>query len=213
MLSATFAAFTIGAASAHSVWIESHEGKLVVRFGEVGGKFETSPGYLDSLESPAAMIAPATADQKAEKVTTEKAADFILLKEVATDKATVLSTNFPVMGKAEKARWPQFYARWQAPATPGVPVSTLDIVPTAEAGKATVFYKGKPLPKAELTLLQPDGKEKDLTANDEGVVTYTAEGKGLFVLSVAGYSETSSGEHAGKAYTVISHNSSLSWVQ
>lgn len=204
------AAISVNAASAHSVWIETLEGKLVVRFGEVGTEYEKSPGYLDQLELPKPVDA---------RITVEKGKDLFLLKNSKAEEASVISTKFPVMEKPAtdkkpaSARWPQFYARWQAAGAPVTPVSTLDIVPAAEAGKATVYFKGKPLPEAELTLIRPDGKEVDLKADGEGVVKYTAEGKGLFVLSVAGYSETASGTYEGKNYTVISHNSSLAWNQ
>lgn len=210
LLLSTFAALSVTAASAHSVWIETFEGKLVVRFGEVGTEYEKSPGYLDQLELPKAANSA---------ITVEKGKDLFLLKEAKPEEASVISTKFPVMEKpaTEKkpasARWPQFYARWHVAGAPVTPVSVLDIVPAAEAGKATVYYKGKPLPEAELTLIKPDGKEVDLKADAEGVVKYTAEGKGLFVLSVAGYSETASGTYEGKNYTVISHNSSLAWNQ
>lgn len=204
------AALSVHSASAHSVWIETLEGKLVVRFGEVGTDYEKSPGYLDQLELPKVA---------GEKITVEKGGDFFLLKDAKPAEPSVISTKFPVMetpateAKPASARWPQFYARWQVAGAAVTPVSTLDIVPAAEAGKATVYFKGKPLAEAGLTLIKPDGKEVDLKADGEGVVKFTAEGKGLFVLSVAGYSETASGTYEGKNYTVISHNSSLAWNQ
>ncbi|GAA5128109.1 hypothetical protein JIN84_07730 [Luteolibacter yonseiensis] len=213
VLFAAITAFSMNAASAHSVWIETLEGRLLVRFGEVGTEYEKSPGYLDQLELPK------VADTKDGKITVEKGADFFLLKDAKPAEASVISTKFPVMEKpaTEKkpasARWPQFYARWQVAGAAVTPVSVLDIVPAAEGGKATVYFKGKPLPEAELTLIKPDGKEVDLKADAEGVVKFTAEGKGLFVLSVAGYSETANGTYEGKNYTVISHNSSLAWNQ
>jgi len=208
------AALSFGRASAHSVWIEPQDGKLLVRFGEVGEKYEKSPGYLDKLELPAAT------DQKGGRLAVEKGADFFLLKDTAPAAPSVASTAFPVMEKPAtdtkpaSARWPHFYARWHVAGTEiTAPVSTLDIVPAKEAGKATVYFKGKPLPKAELTLIQPDGKEVDLTADAEGLVKFTPVGKGLHVLAVAGYSETADGIYQDKAYTIISHNSSVAWIE
>ncbi len=212
-LFAALALFSGNLASAHSVWIETLDGKLVVRFGEVGSDYEKSPGYLDQLLLPKVVV-PA-----AEKVTVEKKADFFLLKEAAPAEAVVVSTIFPVMerqatdNKPASARWPQFYARWQVAGAPAEPVSTLDIVPGKENGTATVYFKGKPLPDAGLTLIQPDLKEVDLKADSAGVVKFKTEGKGLFVLTVAGHSETASGTYLDKNHTVISHNSSLAWVE
>lgn len=205
--------FSITAASAHSVWIETVEGKLVVRFGEVGVEYEKSPGHLDELSLPTAK------DAKGGNLETEKATDHFLLKDAKPEGPVVIFTMFPVMErpatatKPASARWPQFYARWQVAGAAVEPVSTLDIVPAKEVGKATVYFKGKPLPAIEVVQILPDGKEKYLTSDASGVVTFTAEGRGLHVLRVAGYSETSSGTHEGKGYTVISHNSSVAWNQ
>lgn len=215
----SFALALSGIAAAHSVWIETVEGKLVVRFGDVGEHYEKSPGHLDSLSTPKAHIAPVKLDDKPASIEVEKEAEFFLLKDTSPEKAAVISTIFPVMGKAAtakkpaSARWPQFYARWQAPGTVSAPTSILDIVPSSEKGKATVYFKGKPLAGAELVLIQPNGKEVDLVADEAGTVTFTTAGKGLFVLAVAGYSETASGTYLGKEYTVISHNSSCAWQE
>lgn len=207
------AVISMNSAAAHSVWIETLDGKLVVRFGEVGSDYEKSPGYLDKLAVPVAT------DGNGGKIPVEKAADFFLLKEATPTRPSVISTMFPVMEKPAtdtkppSARWPQFYARWQVAGSKVTPISTLDIVPEKDGGKATVYFKGKPLPEAELTLIKPDGKEVDLKADASGVVSFAAEGKWLFVLAVAGHSETAGGTYEGKNYTVISHNSSLAWEQ
>ncbi len=209
---ALLAAFSVGQVSAHSVWIETVEGKLVVRFGEVGEEYEKSPGYLDKLQLPVAVNGT-----KSAPVAVEKASEFFLLKDAALTEPTIVTTMFPVMEKpatAEKpasARWPQFYARWQVAAAAVKTVSALDIVPAAEAGKATVYFKGKPLPEAKLELIQPDGEEVELKADSEGVVKFSSKGKGLHVLLLAGHSETVNGTHDGKNYTVVSHNASLAW--
>ncbi|MES2658111.1 MAG: hypothetical protein V4689_05805 [Verrucomicrobiota bacterium] len=209
-LLAALAAISVNLASAHSVWIESLDGKLLVRFGEVGEMHEKSPGALDKLVLDYAINA------KGEKVAAEKGVDFF---QLTPKQACAIAASFPVMEKPAQgdkpasARLPCFYARWHVVGAAALPVSMLDIVPAQETGKATVYFKGKPLPAAELTLIKPDGKEIDLKADGEGEVKFTAEGKGLFVLLVAGYSEAATGNHEGKSYTVISHNSSLAWNQ
>src|SRR5262245_123621 len=40
---------------AHTVWLESLNGQLVIRFAEPDGRYEKSPGHLDSLTAPAAF--------------------------------------------------------------------------------------------------------------------------------------------------------------
>lgn len=213
-LVSALALFSVNLAAAHSVWIEKVGDKLVVRFGEVGSDYEKSPGHLDQLTLPK-VAAPADG-----KVAVEKGADFFLLKDAKVAEGSVISTIFPVMErpatetKPASARWPQFYARWHvAGEKVAEPVSVLDIVPGAEKGSATVYFKGRPLPEAPLTLVQPDGSEVDLKADAAGVVKFKVEGKGLCVLTVAGHSETADGTYQDKKYTIISHNSSLAWLE
>ena len=198
---------------AHSVWVEdTPEKQLVVRFGEPGGEFEKSPGYLDDLSLP---IAWKTGDDgKPAALVAEKKSDHFLL--VASDATAPAcgETRFPAMKRGDRpASWPHFYVRWQpagAPA-PTAPALTLDILPTATAGEFRVYLRGKPLPAA-IVIVHRGDQETELTADAEGRLRFKAPSPGL-VLLTCNHKETLPGFAAGAAYDVTSHNTALTWRQ
>jgi hypothetical protein len=198
--------------SAHEVWIEdTPEGRLVVRFAEFGNDYEKSPGALDALGLPAAFgFGP---EGKLSVLATEKKADHFLLASASPKDAAHLETAFGVMGGGDKpARKPFFYARWQ-PAGAGAakPALTFDLVPTGQPGEARITLRGQPLPGAKATAYLPDGSEKELTADDAGLVRVAVEIPGLYLLACKHQRETQNGFSGGRAYDSISHNCSLAW--
>jgi hypothetical protein len=226
---------------AHEVWIEdTPEGQLVVRFAEYGEKFEKSPGALDALTLPFAWApaaetpkeAPATAENenrgdkedrdiragKVDAFEVQKKADGFALVGSAAAKPAQIETGFTVMGKPgdpeKPARKPFFYARWHPPgAGAGQPALNFDLVPTGQKGEVRVYFRGKPLSGVKVTLYPPAEGEKDLVSDADGLVHFSAEKPGLYLLAAAHQREAVAGYFGGKGYDVISHNCSLSWRQ
>jgi len=212
---ALFALAPISLSRAHSVWIEDNDAQqLVVRFGQVGESYESSPGYLDDLHLNSAWTADA--DGKLAPLSIEKKSDHYLLDGAAPDQATLGETTFYVMqhGKSP-AIWPILYVRWQ-PTTaeiPAEPALTLDLLPTGTPGEIRVTFRGKPLPGAIVSIASEedaDHKTPKLTANAEGIITYTPQSPGLVVLT-ANHREALPGFTRGKAYELISHTGAISW--
>ncbi|MDB6078884.1 MAG: cobalt transporter substrate-binding protein, partial [Akkermansiaceae bacterium] len=179
-------------APAHSVWVEpGPEGALVVRFGELDGDVEKSPGYLDSLATPVGTILPVTAETKT--LESEKKSDHYTLGGAKPDQALVAESTFPVMGAEGKpARRPIFYSRWlpaDGDKVAGQPSLTLDIVPSGNPGEVRVYFRGTPLPGAKAQLNAPDGSHTPLKTDDDGLVKFTCDEPGRWVLTVPGYSE------------------------
>jgi hypothetical protein len=198
-------------AQAHSVWVEdTADKKLVVRFGEVGDTYETSPGHLDRLSLPVAWTTGA--EDKPAAFTVEKKSDHFLFVGASATQPAFGETLFSVMKRGDRpASWPHFYVRWQpsgAPA-PARPALTLDILPTATAGEFQVFLRGKPLPHATITVHAKT--ESELKADAEGRFRFSAPG-GL-VLLTCNHKEPLAGFAAGVAYDVTSHNAALTWRQ
>jgi len=200
---------------AHSVWMEDNDAQqLVVRFGEVGKSYETSPGYLDDLFLSSAWTADA--DGKLEPIAIEKQSDHYLLKGATPDQAALGETTFYVMQHGPSpAIWPILYVRWQPTAAeiPAEPALTLDLLPTGQPGEVCVYFRGKPLPGAVVSIASEedaDHKTPKLTANAEGIVTYTPKAPGLVVLT-ANYREALPGFTRGKAYDFVSHTGAISW--
>lgn len=203
------------AAPAHSVWVEpGPEGTLVVRFGELDGDVEKSPGHLDSLETPNAAVLPLAADSK--PLESLKKSDHYTLGDAKPDRTVIAEAAFPVMGAEGKpARRPFFYSRW-LPAggdkVAGQPSLTLDIVPTGTPGEMRVYFRSKPLVGAKAQLNAPNGSHTPLKTDEQGVVKFTTDEPGRWVLTVPGYSEELSGFAGGKPYAIASHNASLTWL-
>jgi hypothetical protein len=202
-------------ALAHSVWVEpGPDGALVVRFGELDGEVEKSPGHLDSLETPIGVVLPVS--EEAPALASVKKSDHFTLGSAKPDQALVAETAFPVMAfEGRPARRPIFYSRWLpagADKTAGQASLTLDIVPSGNPGEARVYFRGKPLPDTKARLNAPNGSHTPLKTDAEGLVKFTCDEPGRWVLTVPGYSEELPGFSGGRAYAIVSHNASLTWL-
>lgn len=200
-------------AVAHSVWIEpDKDGQLVARFGEFGDAPETSPGYLDNLDTLVVWKTDTNKDPKS--LTATKHNDGFSLS-ASTQASVQAQTGFPVMTRGSSpARKPHFYARW-APNLDqeAEPALTLDILPTGTAGEARVLFRNQPLVGVTVTLYTPEANDQELTTDARGIVRFKSSEKGLFMLKVGRYREERSGFDTGKRFQLVSHNCSLTWVQ
>lgn len=201
-------------AQAHSVWIEpTKEGGLVLRFAEPDGKFETSPGHLDELSAIAAFSS--VTNGAPSSIEAVKKSDHFALVGASSTNAAGAEATYVVMALAGKAgRKPVFYARWHpfgAPVpTPGL---NLDLVPTGKTGEVRVYLRGKPLGGVAAILRLPDEREREITADGDGLLRFTPEQKGLHQIRIARHRESGTGFHLGREYDTISHNACLAWIQ
>jgi uncharacterized GH25 family protein len=199
--------------NAHSVWIEEEApgGRLVVRFGEFGDEYETSPGHLDSLDAVVASSPGGTNDVKS--VQTEKNPDFFDLKDLAKEPVVVVETGFPVMPSTGKpSRKPYFYARWwDGKSAVEKPMLTLDLLPTGKPGEVRVFFRNQPAADAKVTLYTPDANDVELVSDENGIVRFEVKETGLYMLKCGRYREDRDGFSAGQHFGLVSHNSSLTW--
>ncbi|MCW5558570.1 MAG: hypothetical protein KIT22_12155 [Verrucomicrobiae bacterium] len=197
---------------AHSVWIEPLSDELVIRFGELDGNIEKSPGHLDELSIPVSVAYVTNAPSVL--AVTKKSNHFSLAGVTPTNVVCAESTYAVMTTPGNPGRRPIFYARWQPPGSgPGVPLLTLDLVPTATKGEVRVYFKGEPLPGIKAVLRTPDEREEEITANSEGLIRFTAEQVGQYHLSIARHREPLKGFFAGKEYGLTSHNAALTWIQ
>ena len=201
-------------ANAHYVWIEeTPDHRLIVRFAEWPDEYEVSPGHLDELSLPDAWMLDGNG--KPVPFTVKKASDCFQVAGASAAISVQIETSFEVMAEGGgPARKPFFYARWQ-PAGAGAAKPTLnfDIVPTTHVGEYQVYFRGVPLAKAKVTAHLPDGKDQELTADDNGLVHFIAEKPGLYMLSCAHQREAVKGFSGGLPYEAVSHNCSLTWRQ
>lgn len=199
-------------AFAHSVWIEPLSGELVIRFGELDGNIEKSPGHLDKLSMPVSI---AYVTNTPSVLSVAKKADHFSLAGVAPTNVVCAESTYAVMTTpGNPGRRPIFYARWHPPGSgPGVPLLTLDLVPTATKGEVRVYFKGEPLPGIKAVLRTPDEREQEVTASSEGLIRFPADQTGQYHLSIARHRETQKGFFAGREYGLTSHNAALTWIQ
>ncbi|MCI0540303.1 MAG: hypothetical protein L0Z50_34300 [Verrucomicrobiales bacterium] len=192
---------------AHSVWIEPVGGQLVLRFAEPGGKFEKSPGHLDSLSAPVAFVLVTNAPAAIEA---PKRSDHFTLVGASSNQTTCVETIFIVRG----GRKPHFYARWQPLGVElAKPLLTLDLVPTGQPGEVRAYFRGHPLGGIKATLRTPDEKEQELLADAKGYLRFKVSQSGQHLLTVAHHREPLAGFYAGQAYQQTSHNAALTWHQ
>lgn len=200
-------------ASAHSVWVEdAPQGQLVIRFGEPGGKYETSPGLLDRLAPPAGW---SLAGENPVALKIEKKTDHFTVDGAGADEPVVIETGSPVRKTKDQSDRKAFYAmRWQpaGAAVPATPALILDILPAAAAGEFRVYFRGEPLAGAKLHAHKPGQPEQDLEADAMGLVRFKGEGAGLYVLS-CNHPERVPGFAAARSYGVASYNVALAWRQ
>lgn len=201
-------------ADAHYVWIEDLSGKrLVVRFAEWPDEYETSPGHLDELTTPDAFKFDTNGVPVPFKI--KKKSEYVQIVGATPALAVQVETGFEVLSATNKpSRKPLFYARWQPFGGGAVkPSLNFDIVPTDKSGEYRVFFRTEPVPGAKVTAHLPSGKEEDLVADDQGIVRFTGEKPGLYMLSCKYQRESVKGFSGGRPYDLVSHNCSITWRQ
>lgn len=199
----------------HALWIEELPANagLGVRFAEWGDEYETSPGHLDSF----IQVSGWTLNEKGEPQVLEvaKQKDNFFLGKLDLTRPAFAQAQFIVrqLHADKPARAPIFYCRWQPDTwAEGKLSMTMDVVPTAEPGKARVYFRGKPLGGVELLFSSPKVTDEKVTADAEGFIKAPDMSKpGNYLLAVARYSEELPGYFNGVPYGITSHSASLYW--
>ncbi|WP_395709838.1 DUF4198 domain-containing protein [Reyranella sp.] len=201
-------------ASAHQIWIEADGQGVQVYFGEFGENLrEVSPGLLDKLAPSARAVSPAgELPLKVDKGATS----FAVSGPLPTGASIV----------AQDARYPAFErkrdglisrgiyvpaARLVSDTSPQPAVLDLDIVPTGP-GAFQVFFKGKPLAKAKVSVMTQSGWEKELHSDADGKVSTTLPWRGTYVLETK-HEDKAAGNRGEDAYDSASYVTTLTIVQ
>ncbi|MFT3991016.1 MAG: hypothetical protein QM680_06355 [Luteolibacter sp.] len=221
LIACGIAALTLQSASAHQFWIERADDKFIVRFGEAGSngekpEYEKSPGVLDKLQGVSAWsMFPAKSGSDPELLKAKPQGDGFLIEEVPSKLPLLAQTTFPVRkraaaeGKPASASFTTAFARFQPAGAEATPTTTLDLVPS-EKGKATLYFKGKPLAAGKVTLFGSSAKPVSLQADEQGAVTIPADAKGD-VLLWAYHSEPAEGVYLGSSYNSLGYMVTLSY--
>jgi hypothetical protein len=200
----------IGAASAHSLWLERQGDGLKLYFGEFEENLrEASPGLLDRL-SPQAKVA-GTGD-KALKV--DKTVGFFAVGGAVGADDSVVAEDVRVSERrtAEKMTrtLSRLGARYVADFKERPPTNTLDVVPAGKPGAFKVFYQGKPLAKAKLELIAESGWKREFKTDEQGAVEAPLPWRGTYVIEVQ-HSDATPGKLGEEAYDTVRCASTLSF--
>lgn len=194
-------------AAAHALWLESDKGETApakLYFGEYAeDKRETSPGKLDNIIQPLVIVLDASGAEKLVDASRENNHFAI-----PGGGATVL-----VQALKQPIREPQgenpapvqrrfLYARLGNGGSLPLDIHSSDNL-------LRLSFQGKPVPKAEVIIIAPNGWEKHLHTNEKGEVPLTVLEPGLYVVE-AKHELINPGNFEGKAYAVEGHKVTLS---
>jgi uncharacterized GH25 family protein len=221
----TFTALALAAATfvaqAHHVWIEQDVKGATMYFGEFGGNLrEASPGLLDKFVKPSGQRLSAKGDAALTPAKTP--GGFSLGARAAKGESIVAEeAGYPIsenkQGDKVTRNLYQPAARLVTDFSAHKPVLTLDLVPTGKAGKDGVefqaFYKGQPLPKAKVEVVNSSGWAQGQETDAEGKVTARLPWKGTYVLELS-HRDTAGGERpGGEKWDRASYVTSLTVMQ
>ncbi|SOD39843.1 DUF4198 domain-containing protein [Nitrosovibrio sp. Nv4] len=194
--------------AAHALWLEGDNAATKLYFGEYPENLrETSPGRLDSIIDPRVALIDKNGVEKLVEASRESNY-FSIPQGASTAGATVL-----VQALKQSIREPQgeipspTYRRFLYARLGKGGSLPLDIQDTGNLLRLT--FMGKPVPKAEIVVIAPNGWEKHLRTDEKGEATFTLLEPGLYVVE-AKYEMNKPGEFDGKAYAVESHKATLS---
>jgi hypothetical protein len=206
-------------AQAHYVWIESETNKEArLYFGEFNEGVREKAG--GRLEERAALEAWAEFPQDAKQVLEllKRPDHFAVRLDKANGWVLAVDTKSEVKDYRKNRLGivkPMFYARTAIgnQLAAAVPSLTLDILPVPGDAKAVqVFFAGRPLPNAKVSVYAPNLWMQELQADAQGKLTPSTPWPGRYVLDVI-HEEAKPGEFNGKGYESLRHRMTLSFVR
>nr|WP_121270298.1 DUF4198 domain-containing protein [Pedobacter schmidteae] len=213
--------FTLGTTQlfAHALWIETESNgktgqaqQIKVYYGEyaTNEREETSKWYSDVKEFTLWLSAPGKEKIKLTTIpgdnfysatfTPEKAGQYILTvsheaKELGgTTKYEFLSTAIVTVGKSAAINYDAIPTALKVHTTE----SKIYKINTSLQIKAVA--NGKPLAKTAISVFSPEGWSKEITTDENGLITFKPIWPGRYVIEVSAREKTE-GTHNGKTYT------------
>jgi uncharacterized GH25 family protein len=190
-------------AQAHHVWIEQDAQGATLYFGEFGGNLrEASPGLLDKFVEPTAQRVSSSGASSAH---VQKTAHGFAIDARAGQGESLVAEDaaYPVTERKDGDKTTRSIyvpaARLVTDFSAQPHKLTLDLVPTGQAGTDGVefqaFYKGQPLPKANVEVVSVAGWGQARQADDAGKVRVTLPWRGTYVLELS-HRDSTGGERA-----------------
>ncbi len=206
-LAVVIAACWIGSpANAHFVWVERHEdGQARAYFGEWAEDLhEKTGGRLDTITVPRAFT---TSPDSALPI--DRRADHfeISVKNPSADLRFLALREETKEGNKSRTI---YYAKAGRSETVGK--LDLELVPTDPGGSTFILlFRGKPMPKADVTVIGPPKWEKPLHTDDQGRITVPTPWSGPYVLE-ASHVEEKTGGTGSEPFNRTRHVSTLWFI-
>ncbi|PPU77069.1 MULTISPECIES: DUF4198 domain-containing protein [Xanthomonas] len=194
-------------AQAHEIWIERDgSGPVRIYFGE------PTQEVLDHGQDEIKRVVKPTVFGSAGKAgALQRGSEFLTAPLSGAGDAWLSDEGVfePWKGDAGGFETVSYYARAGRSTTSAK--LDLELVPTTANGNTlTVLYRNKPLPKADVTVIDPQKWQKTLTSDAKGQVTLPTLRAGRHIL-VVNTKEPVKREIAGKQVTLVHHISTLTF--
>lgn len=188
-------------AQAHHVWIEQDAAGATLYFGEYGANLrEASPGLLDKFPQPVAQRLSA---QGASSAPVRKTAGGFAIAVRAGQGESIVAEEpaYPVSERKEGDKPVRSIytpaARLVNDFSAQAPQLTLDLVPTGKSGadgtEFQAFYKGQPLPKAKVEVVNTAGWSQAQQTDEAGKFSVRLPWRGTYVLELS-HRDTAGGQ-------------------
>ncbi|MCC4585675.1 DUF4198 domain-containing protein [Xanthomonas sp. NCPPB 1067] len=194
-------------AQAHEIWIERDgSGPVRIFFGEPAQ--ETLDHGQDEIKR---VVKPKVFGSAGKAGALQRGSEFLTAPLSGSGDAWLSDDSVfePWKGEAGGFETVSYYARAGRATTTAK--LDLELVPTTANGSTlTVMYRNKPLPKAEVTVIDSQKWQKTLTSDAKGQVTLPTLRAGRHIL-VVNTKEPVQREIAGKQVTLVHHISTLTF--
>ncbi len=199
-------------AFAHHLWLEQEGQVMRIAFGEFGENLrEASPGTLDRIQPQAKAVS----SRGERKLGVEKSANGYVVsgKAEAGESIVAEDVRYPAFDRKRDGKKGIYRpaARFIADRTPHAAVLDLDIVPVS-ADRFKVMFKGKPLPKAKVSVVTQSGWGRDVYTGENGEFSVALPWRGTYVLEVQ-HTDDTPGKRGEEAYDFMNLVTSLTVVQ
>ncbi|MCW1983518.1 putative GH25 family protein [Xanthomonas arboricola] len=202
------ASLSLSSAQAHEIWIERDgSGPVRIYFGEPAQ--ETLDHGQDEIKR---VVKPTVFGAAGKAGALQRGSEYLTAPLSGAGDAWLKDDAVfePWKGEGETFETVSYYARAGRSSTSAK--LDFELVPTTANGKTfTVMYRNKPLPKAEVTLIDPQKWQKTLTSDAQGQVTLPALRAGRHIMVVTN-KEPVKREIAGKPVSVVHHITTLTFV-
>lgn len=197
-------------AHAHYLWLERDgNGPAKAYFGEYADdKHEKAGGLLDRFTNLRAYLT-----SPKDLVAAEKRSDGFDIAAKGTGDLRAFDDSIAARPDADRGGKTRTIYYAKAGRSETAAKLDFELVPTTANGKEfTLFLRGAPVPKVELTLFAPSKWAKIIETDDNGRVTFPMPWAGRYVVEIVHFENKPGGEGDGK-YDRVRHISSVSFTQ